>query len=119
SGAKVSFARSIFDLIDPAPEVLLWLGEWSVWPSNQHLPLVTRWRPGFGEVRPLIEAPGQLAEPPDLDDAVSILTVALLFVWDCHVITGSGRDALYVSHDEYGWFASRDPTIAATASERL
>ena len=100
SGRKVAFARFLQSLIDPAPELLYWLGDWAVWPSSQHMPLFSRFRQALGEHRPLIEAPGHLLTPDEADDAISILIVSLQFVWNCHVLTASGRDVIFVSHDD-------------------
>lgn len=119
SGKRVSLARFLLSLLDPAPELLFWLGDWAVWPSCQHMPLFARFREALGEKRPLIETPGHLVTVDEADDGVSILAVALLFMWDCHVITASGRDVIYVSHDEEGWFGSRDASVAAFAAKRL
>ena len=41
------------------------------------------------------------------DDAVSILVLSVLYLWNCHVLSAKGDQALFVSHDEYGWFAVR------------
>ena len=77
------------------------------------MPLFTRFREAFGEHRPLIEAPGHLVTPSETDDAVSIISTALLFMWDCYGISSSGRNAFYFSHDEYCYFASRNAEVAA------
>lgn len=119
SGRKVWFAKFLYSLVDPFPELLLWLGDWAVWPSSQHMPLFTRIREALGEQRPLIEAPGNLAMPADAEDAISIMAVSLLFVWNCHVLTASGRDAIFISHDEFGWFASRDAAVAESARKQI
>ena len=119
SGQKVWLARFLYSLLQPSSELLIWLGDWSVWPSSQHMPLFTRFREAFGEKRPLIEAPGHLLTPEEADDAISIMSVSMLFIWDCHVLSGSGRDAVHTSHDEFGWFASRDVSVAATAREKI
>jgi hypothetical protein len=37
SGQKVAFARFLHSLLNPAPELLFWLGDWAVWPSSQHM----------------------------------------------------------------------------------
>ena len=113
SGAKVSFARYLFSLVATEEETLLLVDDWAVWPSSQHMPLFTRFREALGECRPLIEAPGHLVMPSDADDAVSIVSTALLFIWDCYGISSSGRDAFYFSHEEYCYFASRDAEVAA------
>lgn len=119
SGRKVSLARLLFSVVAPEPESLLLLDDWEVWPSSQHLPLFTRFRQALGESRPLIESPGHLVAASDHDDAVSIIATALMFFWDCYGISASGRDAFYVSHDEYGYFASRDASVAARVGEQF
>jgi hypothetical protein len=73
----------------------------------------------IGEHRPLIEAPGQVLAPNEVEDCISIIAVALFFIWDCHILTASGRDAIFVSHDEFGWFASRDSSVAESIQKRL
>jgi hypothetical protein len=88
-------------------------------PSSQHMPLFARFREAFGEKRPLIDVPGHLVTSEEADDAISIMSVSLLFTWNCHVLSGSGRDAVFTSHDEFGWFASRDPAAAAIAREKI
>lgn len=113
SGAKVSLARYLLSLVAKEEETLLLVDDWAVWPSSQHMPLFTRFREAFGERRPLIEAPGHLVIGSETDDAVSIVSTALLFIWDCYGISSSGRDAFYFSHDEYCYFASRDVDVVA------
>jgi hypothetical protein len=119
SGRKVWLARFIYGLVDPSPELLIWLGDWGVWPSGQHMPLFSSLRQAFGEHRPLIEAPGHLVASDEIEDGVSILTTSLLFLWDCHVLTASGRDVVFVSHDEFGWFGSRDVSVAGSIGQQL
>jgi hypothetical protein len=70
---KVWLARFLFSLIDPSPEVLLWVDESDVGSVGRHLP----------------------------------------------VITTSGHEAFYVSHNAYAWFASRDPAGAARARHQI
>ena len=119
SGRKVWLSRFLYSFLDPSPELLIWLGEWGVWSSSEHMPLMTRLRQALGEPRSLIETPGHLVTPEEVDDGISLLAVALLFVWDCHVITASGRDVIFVSHDEHGWFGSRDAGVADFVSGQL
>lgn len=117
SGRKVHLARRLFSLVASEGEALVLLDDWGVWPSNQHLPLLTRLREALGEHRLLIEAPGHLVDALDTDDAISIIAMSLFFFWDCYGISSSGRDAFYISHDEYCYFASRDATVAASVRE--
>ena len=119
SGRKVWLARLLYGATDQSPEVMMWLGDWAVWPSCQHMPLFTRFREAFGEHRPLIEAPGHLVVPDEVEDGISILTTSLLFFWDCHLLTASGRDVLFVSHDEIGWFGSRDAAVTSAVRDQL
>jgi hypothetical protein len=119
SGRKVWLSRFLYSFLDPSPELLIWLGEWGVWSSSEHMPLMTRLRQAIGEPRALIETPGHLVTPEEVDDGISLLVVALLFAWDCHVITASGRDVIFVSHDEHGWFGSRDAGVADLISGQL
>ena len=84
------------------------LDEWYVWPSSAHLPLWSRFREALGETRSLIDAPGHLVSNSDSEDGISIIALALLFVWDCYGISASGEDAFFISHDEYCLFVSRD-----------
>ena len=117
SGAKVSMARFLFSLVPPEPQTLILVDDWAVWPSSQHMPLFTRFRQALGESRPLIESPAHLVSASDSDDAVSIIATSLLFIWDCYGISSSGRNAFYISHDEFCFFASRDKSVAARIGE--
>ena len=119
SGAKGYMARFLLSMVAPDPETLLLIDDWAVWPSSQHMPLFTRFREALGERRNLIEAPGHLVTSADSDDAISIVATALLFVWDCYGISSSGRDAFYISHDEYCYFGSRDAAVTTQVKERL
>jgi len=119
SGKKIWFSGFLYALIEPSPELFIQIGDWDVWPSSQHMPLFTRFRQACGELRPLIEVPGHLLTPAEADDAISIIGLSLLFVWNCHILSASGRDAVFVSHDEFGCFASRDVGIAESVRKRL
>ena len=39
SGRRVWLAQFLYGLVDPSPELLIWLGDWAVWPSAQHAAL--------------------------------------------------------------------------------
>jgi len=119
SGQKVWLAKFLYSLFQPSAELLIWLGDWAVWQSGQHMPLFTRFRQALGENRPLIEAPGHLVTADDADGAISIISVSLLFTWNCHVLSGAGRDAVFLSHDEFGWFASRDQSITESVRQKM
>jgi hypothetical protein len=99
AGARVALCRSLWSL--PVEERLLWVDEWSVWPSGEHLPLFTKWRAAFGENRALIDARGHVVEPSEDDDGLSVLVMAALFLWDCWIYIGNGA-VVMISHDECG-----------------
>ena len=68
---------------------------------------------------PLIEAPGHLVTADEVDDATSIIAISLLFFWNCNVMSGSGRDAVFLSHHEFGRFASRDPSVSESVRKQF
>jgi|SRR6185369_9081101 len=119
SGGKVRFARRLLSLVASDSEALVLVDDWDVWPSSQHLPLFTRFREALGERRPLLEAPGHVVTRADEDDAISIVALSLLFLWDCYGISSTGRDAFYISHDEHCDFASRDAAVAERVTAEL
>ena len=53
------------------------------------------------------------------DDGVSILTVSLFVVWNYHLLTSSYRDVVFMSHDEVGWFSSRDVSVAGSVRQQF
>ena len=106
SGSKVSLAREVVTRLTRDGEALLWLDHWAVWPNSQHMPLFTRFREALGESRALIEAPGHLFQPDEVDDAISVLAVAMLFFWDCHVLPAGNGPAFVTSHDVWNAFVA-------------
>ena len=119
SGKKIYLARRLYSLLPAEPEHLLWIRDWAVWPSSQHTPLFMRFREACGERRGFIQAPGHLLRADESDDAISVIALSLLFFYDCFGISGSGRDAIIISHDEYCMFATRDPSIAESVRSEL
>ena len=108
AGRRVWLAKLLLSIINPTAELLMQIGDWSVWPSGQHMPLFERFRQSFGDHRPLIEAPAHVLGAAEKDDSASILIISVLFLWNCHVLAEGGKEAFFVSHDEYGWFAARE-----------
>ena len=103
AGARVALARMLWDsLAADAPEVLVWLTEWGVWPSGEHLPLAAAVRRGYGETRSLDDAPGTIIGRDEADAGLSLVALAILFLWDCWLLLPGGKAACFLSHDEYG-----------------
>jgi hypothetical protein len=103
AGQRVALCRLLWNLADSGPvtDRLLWINEWGVWPSSEHLPLFMRWRAGFGERRSLADAGGQLIQQGDDDDGLSVLIMACLFLWGCWMYSEQGM-IVALSHDEGG-----------------
>jgi hypothetical protein len=85
-----------------APRFLVWFHDWAVWPSGQRMHIFDRFRISYGETRLLIDSPGHIFEQGEIEDAISFVTIAVLFLWDCYVVTPRRSEVLFFSHDEYG-----------------
>ena len=59
-------------------------------------------REALGERRPLIEVPAQEVAVDEREDGIYTLVLAILFLWDCHRLSGRGDTYFYLSHDEFG-----------------
>jgi len=102
AGRRVALVREIWARVGSGqPEALLWVTDWSVWPSSEHMPLADAVRRGLGEDRPLQVAPGCLVRLGEDDEALAVLVTAVLFLWDCWVLSPDGGLAAFFSHDEY------------------
>jgi hypothetical protein len=103
AGQRIALCRTLWNHADEQDKIerLLFVEEWGVWPSGEHLPLFGSLRARFGEQRPLTEAPGQIFGAEEADDGLSFLIVCVLFLWDCWIF-GSGGNVVMMSHDEYG-----------------
>ena len=99
---RVYLAKRAMEEFSNEPTILVWFADWSVWPSGQRMHILSRMRMSYGEVRPLIDAPAQLFQQAEIEDATSFVTLALLFLWDCYVISPNQNKTVFFSHDEYG-----------------
>jgi hypothetical protein len=103
TGRRVALVRAIWSAVGSGqPEALVWITDWSVWPSSEHMPLADAVRRGLGEERPLHIAPGCLARRGEDDQVLAVLVTAVLFLWDCWLLSPDGTLAAFFSHDEYG-----------------
>jgi len=108
AGARVALCRSLWPGEWTQGQRLLWVKEWSIWPSGEHMPIYTKWRSALGDNRVMIEAPGHVVEPDEDDDGLSVLVMSALFLWDCWVYTENAA-VVMISHDEFGTvFQRRD-----------
>jgi len=53
-----------------------------------------RFRDSYGEHRWLSDAPGYLFATAERKDAISFAAFAILFLWDCHVLTDTADTCL-------------------------
>lgn len=102
AGARVSLVSRSMEGFREEPELLVWFKDWSVWPSGERMHIFERLRKSYGEVRQLGEAPASVFESAEIEDAISFVTVAVLFLWNCYVLTPRGAKLLFFSHDEHG-----------------
>ncbi len=104
SGVKVALSRNVVDQALQYGPTLVWVTEWSVWPSSEHLALFARLRAALGERRKLIDVPGHVIDQADRDDGISVLLLALIFSWDCYVFSSKDAPVFFTSHDEVTGF---------------
>ncbi len=92
---------------------LLWLTEWSVWPSSENWHLYYRLRQSYTDLRLLHEAPGHLFLEHETEDLTSFLQVAMLNGWGGYVLTQADYVNVFFSHDEYiDFFAEHDENLS-------
>lgn len=101
SGKKVALARLIVNLLLDHGPFYLWVTATGIWPSSEHLDLFDRYRLSFGEHRNVQDAPVHLLEEGDRAAGISLLCLALFFVWDVEIIALDRSIAISVSHDEW------------------
>ncbi len=71
-----------------------------------------RFRMSYGERRGLIDSPGHIFEKTEIEDAISFVILAVLFLGDCYVVTPKHSKFLFFSHDEYGLAKNVDIDIS-------
>lgn len=99
SGKKTALARALSAAIDSSGEGLLWITEWSVFPSSENIPLFLGYRRSLGDDRPLSAAPGHVFVGQDLETVECLLDLILYFFWDVNLFDSRSL-WLHVSHDE-------------------
>ena len=105
AGRRIGMVAERMAHYESEPEILVWFTEWGVWPSGERPHIFTRLRASYGENRPLIETPGHVFQRLEQDDAISFVTLGVLFLWAVYVVGGSGNRLVHYSHDEVGWSA--------------
>lgn len=102
SQRRVYLVTQAMKAFEDEPDILVWLDDWSAWPSGQRMHVFDRFRMSYGETRRLIDSPGHVFDQTQLEDATSLATIAVLFLWGCYIVVPKRCKLLYFSHDEYG-----------------
>jgi hypothetical protein len=93
---------------------LLWMTDWGIWSEVSERVaklLVETFRLARGESNLLIETPAHLFGKTEAADAQTLLTIAIVFGWDCYIIPEHGKHYALTSHDEYIEVVSASATI--------
>jgi hypothetical protein len=92
---------------------LLWLTEWSIWPSSENWHLYYKVRQTYADHRLLYEAPGHLSLEHETEDLASFLQIAMLNGWGGYLLTHANYVNAFFSHDEYiDFYAENDKNLS-------
>lgn len=106
AGRRVALTREHLSSFRESPEFLVWMTEWSVWPSGERMHMFDRFRASYGVSTPLSKHPGHLLSRDEFETTGSLVGFGILFLWDCYVAASDGRALLFYSHDEIGWIST-------------
>lgn len=102
AGARTALVKEHMEKTLAGSSCIVWLNDWSVWPSGQWQHLFDRFRLSYGCGDLLIDKPAHIIEKGEYDAAISIAIYSVLMLWDCYVITDNASWMFY-SHDEVGY----------------
>lgn len=105
-----------------ASEVLLWVREYDIWPSSEHLPLEKALRERWPDSGTHETRPGLLAAPSDPrqhDDLVSYAYLAMNFGWGITLAGNRGGRVVHANHDGFLWALADDAADRAVAERWL
>ncbi len=80
---------------------LLWITEWSIWPSSENWHLYYKLRQSYGDRSLLHETPGHLFLGHESEDLASFLQLCMLNGWGGYILTHANYVNAFFSHDEY------------------
>jgi hypothetical protein len=110
SGRKAMLAKIFLKSFGAEETVLVYLRGWQIFPSGGHMPLLLRLRQSLGESRSLTDYPAHLFSKTEVDDAISVVILALEFFWDCFLMGETGELTVFISHDEYYEILAASPS---------
>ena len=118
SGRKTALARALRASIDCSGRSLLWVTEWSAFPSSENMALFLGYRRSLGDERSLPAAAGHVFVEQDLEAVECLLDLIFYFFWDAHVFDSRSL-WLHVSHDEVITVHTRDKETLRSIEELL
>jgi hypothetical protein len=99
-------------------QTLLWITEWSIWPSSENWHLYYKLRHSYRDLRLLNEAPGHLFLGHESEDLTSFLQIAMLNGWGGYILTQANYLNAFFSHDEYiKFYAQFDQNLLEVRQE--
>ena len=101
AGRRIAFTRKTMQAFQGVDNYLIWLDDWSVWPSGQWSYIFERYRLSYGFDSTLSDAPAHILREHEFIDGISLAVMATLFLWDCYVIGPQPGRFVYFSHDEF------------------
>lgn len=118
TGKKTALARALSTMVGGSGHSLLWITEWSVFPSSENMALFMGYRHSFGDERSVYAAPGHLFEAQDVQQVECLLDLILYFFWDASVFD-AGSVWLRLSHDEVFSIRAKDLAALKSCEEAL
>ena len=106
AGQRIALVKGHLERYRNEEELLIWIRDWGVWESAERPHIFYKFRLSYGEYRTLEKAPAQLCSRDEFEDSLSIVTLAVLFLWDCFIVSKANGKNLFYSHDEYGMITS-------------
>jgi len=85
-------------------ETFLFVSEWGVWPTEESWPLFNRAMIGYGDSRPLQDAPGFLFAKHELDDLASLVRFAINCGWAGAILSAASLTGFILTDDD--WFGA-------------
>ena len=98
AGQKIGTVKNHFINFKKEDEILVWIKDWSVWPSSERPHIFYKFRQSYGESRLLKEIPAHVCSRTEFEDCLSLVTLSVLFLWDCYVIGKMTRNIVFYSH---------------------
>lgn len=100
-------ASGIATAVIHSDKAFVFVREWGTWPSEESWPLFNRAMMGYGDVRPLGDAPGFLYQADEVEDLAALVRVCLISGWSAVVVGSAGPVGFVLTDDEWvGVFAS-------------